>query len=76
MVFSTDDDDCYDPRQGMVFSTDDPVPEKSADAKPKTFEIINTFKEKPVELTSSRAGTNNPAYSRLPVEDRHLIIAH
>ena len=28
-----------------------------------------------VELVSTRAGTNNPANSRLAVEERHLIIA-
>lgn len=41
-----------------------------------TMSTTNTFKMKPaVELVSKKAGTNNPAFSRLPVEDRHLIIA-
>lgn len=42
-----------------------------------TMSTTNTFKMKPaVELVSKKAGTNNPAFSRLPVEDRHLIIAN
>ena len=88
MVFSTDDDDETDPRRGMCFSTDDPVPEEEKKEQPArtmisttTMITTNTFKEPSgapvpsVELTSTRVGTNNPAFSRLPVADKHLLIA-
>ena len=40
--------------------------------------VTNTFKDAKkanVELVSSKAGTNNPAFSTLPIEERHLLIA-
>ena len=75
----------------MVFSTDDPLPEeeKKEEQPARTMITTNTFKEpsnppSQVELTSRRVGTNtsstyvwtnNPAFSRLPVADKHLLIA-
>jgi len=66
----------------MVFSTDDPVVEVNKMNPPaRTMITTNTFKDQqqqnqpPADHTSRRVGTNNPAFSRLPIADKHLLIA-
>ena len=81
----------HDPRGGFVFSTDDdpqqiaPKEEvkvaKAAQAATTmitTSGISTSTGATPAvepQMVSSRVGTNNPAFSRMPLEAKHMIIA-
>ena len=84
MIFSTDDDPRG--RPGLDFSTEESsgVEESKAAASSTTMistsasggkAQVQTMIAPKVELCSSKVGTNNRAFSRLPIADQHLIIA-
>ena len=74
-----------DPRsRDFCLDTDDSAPDQTPIAQPgqenqtvaKTIITTTAVPNKGnPEMVSSKVGTNNPAFSRLPIEQRHLIIA-
>jgi hypothetical protein len=78
MIFSTDDVIADDSQPAKVVTSQE---EEKKEETPKTMMIVTTEepaaekKAAPVMTSSKVVGTNNPAHSRMPVEQRHYIIA-
>lgn len=75
LVFSTDDDPA-DPRQGHIFSTDDHLPEE--EKKETTMIKTDQAKTQPAiayKVELTSTSVGSNKFSKLPVADQHLIIA-